>query len=83
MTDLKNYSLDFIERNPSASYRLPLLVHSIAVSHNGYCYALLNDYSIMKINKNGVVTKHNKIQIPNPQDKLLIRLAVDRISSSF
>lgn len=79
--DMRNYSLQFIEQNPNASFVLPLLVHSVATDKSDNCYVFLNGYTLIKVNREGDVQKQFRLKIPKVEDKLFVRLMPDKTSN--
>jgi hypothetical protein len=72
-----SYSLDFISRNPEASFTLPLLVHSIAVNRERGCYVLLNGSGVVKVDERGNVLKQNVFLAPQGNRVTFVNLSVD------
>lgn len=72
-----NYSLDFISRNPDASFILPLLVHAISVNRERGCYVLLNGSGVVKVDERGNVLKQNVFLAPQGNNVTFVNLSVD------
>lgn len=76
----KNYSLEFFEKHPEASFALPLLAHSITTTRNNG-YVLLNGHILLKVGKDGTILKEFKLQSPNGNERLFISVAAEGRSS--
>jgi hypothetical protein len=75
--ELKNYSLDFIEKHPNAAFVLPLLTHSVSADAAGAAYLLLNGNVIVKVSRDGRVVKQNRLR-DEAGRHTFIRLGLDR-----
>ena len=76
----KNYSLEFFEKHPEASFVLPLLVHSITATRNSG-YILLNGHVLIKLGRDGTILKEFKLQLPDSNERLFISLAAEERSN--
>jgi hypothetical protein len=79
---LQNYSLDFFASHPNASYALPLLAHSVAVTQAGKCYILLNGHTVVEADRNAQVTKQSRFNA-GAERRLFIRLAGGSTANSL
>lgn len=73
-TQRKNYSLDFIGKNPDSSFVLPFLTHSISINGSGLGYLLLNAHSIVVFASNCQVLRQFYFRAPRDRNNVFTRL---------
>jgi hypothetical protein len=78
--DRANYTLNFIERNPNASYVLPLVAFSATVGRDGHCYVFLNYAGLVRVSPDGKVVKQGALEVTRFTKRLFVSMRADPLA---